>query len=243
MKKFLFILVCSVFCACAMQFNMPENFAYVPVQTNHFKIASWQKISNKNQPVHIYIEGDGRAFYANGAPSADPTPRDSFLRNLSVQDSADNVIYVARPCQFIRDTQCNFHDWTDGRFSQKIIVSVSDAIRQIAQGRPVILIGYSGGALLSGLIVQQNHDIKIQKWITIAGVLNHRDWTSYFGDSNLTTSVDLEKIPNVPQIHYVAENDSVVPMELSQKWISPDKLKIIPNATHNNFPNLEINFD
>ena len=106
----------------------------------------------------------------------------------------------------------------------------------------MILIGYSGGALLSGLIIQQNHDIKIQKWITIAGVLNHHDWTSYFGDSNLTTSVDLEKIPNAPQIHYVAENDSVVPMELSQKWISPDKLKIIPNATHNNFPNLEIDF-
>lgn len=243
MKKFLFILVCSVFCACAMQFNMPENFAYVPVQTNHFKIASWQKISNKNQPVHIYIEGDGRAFYANGAPSADPTPRDSFLRNLSVQDSADNVIYVARPCQFIRDTQCNFHDWTDGRFSQKIIDSVSDAIRQIAQDKPVILIGYSGGALLSGLIVQQNHNIKIQKWITIAGVLNHHDWTTYFNDTPLDKSLDLTSLPNVPQVHYVGDKDKIVPIVLSQKWIAPKNMQIVSGATHNNFPNLNIDFE
>ena len=118
---------------------------------------------------------------------------------------------------------------------------MSQTIKQIAQNRPLILIGYSGGALLSGLIIQQNPDINVQEWITIAGVLNHNDWTSYFGDKPLNKSIDLYTLPHVQQKHYIAEKDSVVPYELSQKWTN-NNLIVIPNATHNNFPNIKINF-
>jgi predicted esterase len=124
---------------------------------------------------------------------------------------------------------------------QKIIDNISQTIKQIAKNRPITLIGYSGGALLSGLIIQQNPDINVQEWITIAGVLNHNDWTSYFGDKPLNKSIDLYTLPHVQQKHYIAEKDSVVPYELSQKWTN-NNLIVIPNATHNNFPNIKINF-
>ena len=240
MKKLFLFFVCIGFCGCGANYSVPDDFEYKPIETSQHTIATWQKISDKNQPIHIYIEGDGRAFFANGAVSPDPTPHDNFVRDLVAHDMYSNVVYIARPCQFIRDENCDFHDWTDARFSKNNIDSVANVIRKISNNRPVVLIGYSGGALMTGLVIQQNPDIKVQKWITIAGVLNHHDWTNYFGDAPLMQSMDLDSVPNVPQIHYAGDNDSVVPVVLSQKWVDENSLNIIPGATHTNFHDLKI---
>ena len=226
---------------CMATWIAPVDFVQQNIKTSDFEIFTYQKITSDTQPIHIYIEGDGHAFDARGIPTHDPTPHNTFLRNLSASDTHPNVAYIARPCQYNMSDKCTQSDWTDGRFSQKIIDNISQTIKQIAQNRPLILIGYSGGALLSGLIIQQNPDINVQEWITIAGVLNHNDWTSYFGDKPLNKSIDLYTLPHVQQKHYIAEKDSVVPYELSQKWTN-NNLIVIPNATHNNFPNIKINF-
>ncbi|MBR6838802.1 MAG: hypothetical protein IKM94_04530, partial [Alphaproteobacteria bacterium] len=63
----------------------------------------------------------------------------------------------------------------------------------------------------------------------------HHDWTEYFGDSNLDKSLDMKKLPDVPQIHYAGTDDLIVPIELSKKWAPKNKLRIVPGATHTNF--------
>lgn len=224
------------------QYTMSPDFKYQSVQSGKHTLATWQKITNNTKPIHFYIEGDGRAFYNNGIPTNNPTPHGTLVRELASQDSADNVVYIARPCQFVFDENCNSGDWTNAKFSQYNLDSVANAVKQIAKKQPVVLIGYSGGALMTGLIIQQNTDINIKKWITIAGVLNHHDWTEYFGDKPLDKSLDLTKLPNVPQIHYVGDKDTVVPIDLSKKWIQNDSIKIIVNATHDDFQNLDIDF-
>ena len=138
------------------------------------------------------------------------------------------------------DNNCNFHDWTDARFSADKIESIAATIKQIAGSRPVVLIGYSGGAMISGLVIQNHPEINVQKWITVAGVLNHHDWTEYMGDTPLVQSLDLDILPNVPQTHYVGTKDITVPIELSKKWIPANMIKIIDNATHNRFDNLQL---
>jgi triacylglycerol esterase/lipase EstA (alpha/beta hydrolase family) len=138
---------------------------------------------------------------------------------------------------------CTKSDWTDGRFSQKIIDNITQAVKTIAQNKPIILIGYSGGALLSGLIINQNLDINVIQWITIAGVLNHTDWTSYFGDKPLTKSAELNTLPQLPQTHYIAEHDNVVPNELSQKWTKNKNLITVPNATHGRLSKIKLQFN
>ena len=243
MKYYPYVFMCIMLFGCCGQYNMPSGFIYTPVQQGKHTLATWQKITNKNSLVHIYIEGDGRAFYMDGQPTHNPTPKNSLVQKLAANDSHDNVVYIARPCQFIMDSNCDVSVWTNARFSQNNIDSVAGAIKQIAKNSPIVLVGYSGGAMVTGLIINQNHDIKVKKWITVAGVLNHHDWTNYFSDTDLDKSLDLYKLPNVHQIHYIAENDSVVPMELSLKWINPNKIKIIPNATHDNFNQLEIDFE
>ena len=235
MNKFFYVFIILGITGCAARDIMLDSFEFKPMKTTQHTIATWQKITNKNQPIHIYIEGDGRAFFANGAVSPDPTPHDNFVRDLVAHDMYSNVAYIARPCQFIRDENCDFHDWTDARFSKNNIDSIAYAIKQIAQNQPIVLIGYSGGAMASALVIQNNPDIKIQKWVTIAGVLNHHDWTEYFGDSNLDKSLNIKNLPDVPQIHYAGTDDLIVPIELSKKWVPKNKLRIVPGATHTNF--------
>ena len=237
-KLILFLTICLG--GCAPIWIMPDNFVLQDIKTSNFTLRTYQKILDTNAPVHIYIEGDGYAFDAMGTPTQNPTPHGTFMREMAKYDTHLNVAYVARPCQYIMDTNCNTDIWTSGRFSKEAVDSVRDAVKQIANGRPVVLIGYSGGAMISGIIINENPDINVQQWITIAGVLNHKDWTSYFGDTPLYNSKNMNKLPHVSQTHYVAEHDKVVPIELSKKWIKPENMIIVPNATHNRFPDFTI---
>ena len=240
MKRGVLFLLFSLSGCVGINITPPESFTYKEIQTDIYRLAAWEKITDNKLPIHIYIEGDGNAFNKYGRPTKNPTPRSNFLRKIAFNDSYPNVIYLARPCQYILDSKCSQQDWTTGRFSQNVIDSTSQAIKQISDKQSVILIGYSGGAMVSGLVITQHPELKIDKWITIAGVLNHKDWTEYFDDLPLADSVNLTNLPNVKQTHFVGEKDKVVPLSLSKKWIKESNIIIVPNATHDDFGNIKI---
>jgi hypothetical protein len=239
MKK---LLMCLVLVGCAgAGWTPPLDFQYVPIKTDTFQIATWQKINNPGgKTLHVYFEGDGNAFDAYGWPTDNPMPRGTLVRDLAAKDSFENVVYIARPCQFIMDENCSGADWTNGRFSQKVIKAESQALSKIARGKSLVLIGYSGGAMVSGLIIKQNPKLSVDKWITIAGVLNHEKWTNYFGDEPLTGSLNMETLPNVSQTHFVGGRDKVVPYELAKTWADEQNIKLVPAATHGDFRDLKI---
>lgn len=239
MKNLICLLILAL-SACGGMYTMPADFIYKEIPAGEYKIATWQKITDKTKPITIYIEGDGNSFNAEGMPTNDPTPQGTFLRDLASKDSSYNVVYMARPCQYTKTENCEVSDWTTGRFSQSVIDSMSSAVKQVAKDRQIVLIGYSGGAMVSGLIIQQNPQLPILHWITIAGVLNHKDWTDYFGDTPLNQSLNMERLPKVNQTHYIAEQDEVVPKELSKKWTNGN-VKVISGSHHNKFPELDIN--
>ncbi|MBQ0013394.1 MAG: hypothetical protein KBS86_02405 [Proteobacteria bacterium] len=221
-------------CAGVDTINM-DSLTYREISAGDYTIVSWGRLTNSTEPVYIYIEGDGHAFNASGRPTSDPTPRGTTMREIALRDHGSNVVYLARPCQFVLSDKCSVTDWTSGRFSSQIIESMSIAVKDIAQNRPIVLIGYSGGALVSGLIIHKHPELNVRKWVTIAGVLNHADWTEYFGDRPLSHSLNLGALPRVPQVHYVGENDKIVPLELSTKWIDGALLYIVPGASHDDF--------
>ena len=243
MTRFIILIFIALLTGCvARPWTPPMDFVESVIKTDKFDIFTYTRINNNTAPIHIYIEGDGNSFDAYGMPTSNPTPHGTFIRELAAQDTSPNVVYMARPCQYIMSAQCNKSDWTYGRFSPDVIESTAIAIRKIAKKRPVVLIGYSGGAMISGLVIQNYPDINVQKWITVAGVLNHADWTEYFGDSPLTDSENLTTLPRVPQIHYIADRDHVVPNELSRKWVPEHNLVTVPNSTHHRFENLNLKF-
>ena len=229
MKKILFLLF--LLCGCH-SITVPDFFTYKEIKTDTYKLASWQKITNTKSPIRIYIEGDGYAFNYAGQPTNNPTPRGTFLREVAFNDPNANVVYLARPCQFVEDTRCTQKDWTTGRFSQDIVNSTAQAIKMVSGKQEIILIGYSGGALLSGLIIDQNPKIPVKRWITLAGVLNHTKWTEDLNLPPLKDSIDLKTLPTIPQLHLIGDKDTTVSYKLTESLVDNKNLVIIPGATH-----------
>ena len=235
MKKIFIFLILITFCSCStVKTKAPSDFIYKEIKTDDYVLASWQKINDENSLVKIYVEGDGHAYTSKGYPTTDPTPTSNFLRNIAFSDTSENVVYLARPCQYIKSNEYKSVDWTTGRFSWKIVNNMAQAIKLIAGDKNVILIGYSGGALLCGIIINEyQQELKIVKWITVAGLLNHTRWTKYFNYTPLKYSMDLDVIPNIPQIHYIGKKDAVIPAWLTLQCVDERDCVVIENATHN----------
>ncbi len=212
--------------------QVPSAYTYREIKTPGFTLAAWVKDTDTKASFHVYLEGDGRAYTNSGFPSHDPTPKSGLMRQKAFKDSAPNVAYLARPCQFVKDSMCTQKDWTTSRFSPQIVASVATALMQIVGDRPVELYAYSGGALLSGLVIANYPEIKVTQWTTYAGLLNHSSWTAYKHLAPLRGSLDLQQLPNVPQTHYVGGKDKVVPLKLSVLWTGNKNLVIVPDSTH-----------
>lgn len=223
---------------CATQ-NPLTDFRFQTQVAPPYILASWYQITEPGQPIRIYIEGDGNAFDSNGHPTDNPTPRDSFWRNVAAEDPNANTAYLGRPCQYMQTGACSVADWSTGRFSQQIVSSMNNAVLSLmkkAQTNEAILIGYSGGAQIAGLIAVQNPAVK--KVITVAGVLDTDSWTAYHNDSPLTQSLNLKNYKSqfdaIDQIHYVGGKDKVVPVQLTEQFVqNPARIVVVPKATHN----------
>ena len=218
--------------------NPLKDLRFHPISSSDYTVASWYKITKVGEPLKVYIEGDGHSFDRRGLPTDDPTPEGLFLRQLAVDDTSPNVAYLARPCQYLMSTNCCQKDWTTGRFSEQIVKTMEasvGALMKKAKAKQVILIGYSGGGMIASLI-SVRHPNEIKKLITIAGVLNHKDWTEYHGNAPLVDSIDFDtKDPifrKINQIHYAGKKDNIVPLELSEKWVDAEHLFVVKKASH-----------
>lgn len=239
MKKSLAIIVglICVLGGCS-SVSVPPNYHYQEVATTDFTLATWQKVTKPQAVYKVYIEGDGHAFSPQGRPTADPTPQGTLVRELAFGDPSPNVVYLARPCQYVKDPNCTQKYWTTARFSHKVINAEFEAIKQIVGRSPVILIGFSGGAQVAGLLATTKPELNTKKIITIAGNLDHKAWTNHLKLPPLQHSQNLKdhqaQFATIPQIHYVGAKDQVIPPQLTKLFIdNPNQIIIIPNATHN----------
>ncbi|MGB1111283.1 MAG: alpha/beta hydrolase, partial [Gammaproteobacteria bacterium] len=66
-----------------------------------FSIRSFSRLTKPDLPLHVHVEGDGRAYIAPWRISANPTPIHPVSLDLALSDDSANVIYLARPCQFL----------------------------------------------------------------------------------------------------------------------------------------------
>lgn len=238
MKKVFLGFILCVLSGCASQ-NVLSDMRFQTNMAPPYLLASWHKIQQPGQPLKVYIEGDGMAFDANGQPTSNPTPHSTFLREIAAHDPSPNVVYLARPCQYVTPKTCSVKDWTTGRFSKNVVASTHTAVRSLmkkADTDQVILIGYSGGATVAGLVAVKNPQV-VKGVITIAGVLDHEAWTTYHNDPPLTASENLADYKRVfntlPQHHFVGEKDKVVPPPLVQDFVQDeDRVTVVKGATH-----------
>jgi hypothetical protein len=210
-----------------------------------FTLNSYSRISDPAKPIHIYIEGDGMAWVTRTQISTDPTPIHPLVLQLASVDTADNVVYIARPCQFhdFTKTSCDQAYWTNKRFSEEVINSINIAIdfytKQSHQPQ-VKLFGYSGGGAIASLLAARRSDVIALT--TVAGNLDPASLNRYHGVSAMPESLNpldgIEKLEKLPQLHFVGRKDAIVPLTITQAFINKipskncAKLFIVENASH-----------
>ncbi len=179
-------------------------------------------------PLIVYIEGDGFAWISLTEISDDPTPFNPVGLELALRHPEGSAIYLARPCQFIAESDnqnCKKTYWTDGRFSTEVIRSTSQAISELMKrfgARKVILVGYSGGGAVAALVAAQRDDV--EKLVTVAGNLDHRAWTEMHHDTPLKNSLnpadDWQKLQFIPQKNFIGGKDEVVGKDVAEAYAS-----------------------
>lgn len=182
-----------------------------------------ETLDKRNETIHIYIEGDGRAWLNKFSISDNPTPFNSVVVKMALDDTNHNVAIIGRPCQYFnlyRDGWCNNEYWSYSRYSDEVVNAISEVIDEILQKlegeKQVGLIGFSGGGTIASLVAPRRDDVS---WlITVAANLDHKLWTEIHGVTPLTNSMNLLEVTDqlevVPQVHFVGSNDTVVPKDV-----------------------------
>lgn len=233
--KHLFALAFLVLIAGCSSFpKTPDGFTGKTVETEHFTIAVWEKDIKVGEPLRIYIEGDGS-----------PAPKRPMGLLLAARDPSDNVIYVSRPCQFIKDKICaNSQIWKEEMFHEEIIQEMQELIIFLARKykTPSLeLVGYDGGAVVALLLAAK---MPVARVITIGGILD----TDAYARHHMLPPVGGEnpknyamKLAKVPQIHYVGAQDKITPRRLAERFVAtlprPRSaiVKVVPDIHHANW--------
>jgi hypothetical protein len=215
----------------------------VVFHTSTFDIQGYQRFSKTESKLTIYLEGDGAAWKNRHSLATDPTPGEPTALSLAAQDRGGNVLYLARPCQYITTPACTSRYWSSHRYSPEIIQAVSQAIDQSKQNwqiTDITLAGYSGGGVVAVLLAATRNDVS--RVITIAANLDIDYWAKLHHVTPLSGSCNPciygDKLQYIQQIHIIGEDDSVVPVSVTKSYINclpnPELARIItvPDADH-----------
>lgn len=191
-----------------------------------FNLTVWERLGKPDAPADVYIEGDGLAWLNTRTKSMNPTPPDPLALRLAAQDTADNVIYMARPCQYTGWTgegACPDLYWTNGRSAPEVIRAYQQALDTIKTTGRVTgfhLIGYSGGAAVAALTAAERTDILSLR--TVAGNTDYATFSALHRVSPLDASLDplgvAATINRIPQMHFIGAEDNVVPVAIFDSW-------------------------
>lgn len=215
------------------------------IKTSLVTLFSMQKITTvcKNEDVKIYIEGDGLAWVTRSRISDDPTPLYPLAFSLMMRDTSPCKVYIARPCQYIKEKNCENKYWTSHRFNTNIIQSFGealDSLKQTHKNSSFTLVGYSGGGAITALLASKRKDVSML--ITVAGNIDTDVWVKKHGISPLDGSLNpadyAATLQNIPQHHLIGEDDTIIPKEIFFSYLSKFEHKEKVNhslhkATHN----------
>ena len=221
----LLIIVNLCFTSCAGNLSKAKRIADPAglkskiLNTSKFKLQSFYRFSKKEAPLTVYIEGDGLAWLNRNQPSMDPTPRNPLALRLAALDRGDNVLYLARPCQYVdlyTEKLCSIPYWTHKRFAREVIISIDEAINKITsmtRSKNIHIIGYSGGGAIVAMVAAVRKDIASIR--TVAGYMDHVALNQKMNVSQLIGSLDpikvAPKLNKIPQIHYSGRRDKRMP--------------------------------
>lgn len=163
----------------ANRIAVPANLHKRQIPAGPYSITIFERAYKHGEPATIYIEGDGLNVLTNSSISNDPTPDYPMALHLASRDLGDNVVYVARPCQFsnqpaVKDKgPCTRDAFTTKRFSLEAMEAMNDVLDTLKARNGFTgfhLVGYDGGATVATLLTARRKDVLSLR--TVAGVLD-----------------------------------------------------------------------
>ncbi|MBN2332245.1 MAG: alpha/beta hydrolase [Deltaproteobacteria bacterium] len=217
------------------------------IQSGNFELLTYSRTTAPGAALTIYIEGDGSAWRTRRCLSSDPTPKNPVALKLALLDPAENVVYLARPCQYVikagKGNNCSTGYWSTKIFSPPVIEAINQAcsiMKKQAGAREIHLVGYSGGGAVAVLTAARRDDILSIR--TIAGNLDHQEVCRQHHISPLIGSLNAidaaEVIKNIPQIHFSGSRDRIIPPAIVKRFIARQteprcsKIVLVRNVDH-----------
>lgn len=186
----------------AMRVASPAWMVKRPVEAEPFILTAFERMHEPGEIATLYIEGNGEADLFEGGRLFDPTPHNPVALHLASKDKADNLAYLARPCQYTGlidiEAECETY-WGDAQFSETVLSSYNKALDGIKARYDVTefnLIGYNGGATLAAMLAANRSDVASLR--TVAGL---------FDMDALSSS--LSTLRGIPQHHFIGGQDEL----------------------------------
>lgn len=216
------------------------------VKSGNFTLTVYTRIDKPQDPITIYIEGDGFAYRDRSRASIDPTPTSPIALQLAAIDPSPNVAYIARPGQYCQGEvpSCDEAYWTTKRFSEEVVRSIDETVSVVkdkAGSGEVGLVGFSGGAAVACLVAARRNDVASIR--TVAGNLDPDAVNAFHKVSKLKNSLNpidvAPRLAGIPQRHFIGERDVIIPPSIAHNFakMSGDFTKktitVMPEAEHN----------
>ena len=205
-----------------LKFNEQFQFKETILKGKTFDLFSMQKL-NGSKSLVVYIEGDGLSWVNRVTPSSDPTPINPVGFKLARIDlSKADIVYLARPCQYVKNQACNKDVWARRQYAREIINDYINIIEELSSSyEDLHIVGYSGGAALARFLGSVEK-LKVKSIRTIAGNIEPNEFVRLLNLTPHESSVDFnnvdQNIKQISQTHYYGLDDKVIPLQMHQSY-------------------------
>lgn len=193
-----------------------------------FALTAFERIHERNDYANIYIEGE--AFNVTPVEDANgvTTAKNPVALHMAAMDKAQNVIYLARPCQhsgmLATPTECD-QDYRDrARFSKTVLNAYGTALDEIRNRYDIKgfhIIGHNGGGSIATILAATRSDILSLR--TVAANLDTLSYAAHHSRAPFDRSLNpldyAAKLRNFPQAHYIGGQDKEIPPATLHRYL------------------------
>ncbi len=212
--------------AHAVDWAVQRGFTVTEVDSGSMNLLALVRQIRANETLTVYIEGDGAPWVTPWRAPSDPTPLKPLALALAAADPAPAVAYLGRPCQYPKAgalASCNPAWWMERRFAPEVLEAYASVLSQLQArlgAQRLRLVGYSGGGVIAALLAAQRPDV--ERLFTVAAPLALNDWATWHELTSFAPASDpsWQPGPFPPAVHWVGQDDSVVPPAIVERFIA-----------------------